>query len=175
MVMTGGMDIYQLSLSMVTALLGLAYPLLIDKVNAISDKYESRSLSRMFQGEATYVLFHILICISILEIFVFPYLELWLAGRIQSVFFLTIQTITVFALVASMVVLYYLIMTYYDARKLLLHIKQLRYSRNKLSYLHDLMLYASRSERDEDIFNECIYEIGRVLMEFQQERLRRNG
>lgn len=172
MLLTNSMDVYQLSLSMVTALLGLSYPLLIDKVNAISDKYESRSLSKMFQRETAYKLFHALLCFSILEIFLIPYLVLQMGERISSLVFLTIQVVTVFALAASMVVLYYLIMTYYDARKLLLHIKQLRYSSRKLMCLQDLMVYASQNERDEDVFNECISEIWGIILEYQQEKLK---
>ena len=168
MLLSEGMDIYQLSLSMVTALLGLSYPLLIDKVNAISDKYESRWLSEMFQDETVYRLFHTLLCFCIIETFLIPYLVLQMGERVSPLIFLTIQAVTVFALTASMVVLYALIMTYYDARKLLRHIKQLRYSSRKLKCLQDLMVYASQNERDEDVFNECISEIWGIMLEYQK-------
>ena len=42
----GYIELFELCIAMVTALLGLAYPLFIDKINQMSDKYKTR---RMFQ------------------------------------------------------------------------------------------------------------------------------
>lgn len=37
----GYIELFELCIAMVTALLGLAYPLFIDKINQMSDKYKN--------------------------------------------------------------------------------------------------------------------------------------
>ena len=41
----GYIELFELCIAMVTALLGLAYPLFIDKINQMSDKYKTRRIS----------------------------------------------------------------------------------------------------------------------------------
>lgn len=64
------LQIYELAISMVTALLGLAYPLFIDKINSIAKNYKSRQLSERFRGEFVYRAFNQLLVLCIMEMFV---------------------------------------------------------------------------------------------------------
>ena len=55
----GYIELFELSIAMVTALLGLAYPLFIDKVNQMTDKYKTRRISEKFKNETAYWSFNI--------------------------------------------------------------------------------------------------------------------
>lgn len=68
----GYIELFELCIAMVTALLGLAYPLFIDKINQMSDKYKTRRISEKFKNETAYCCFNILIVVCIVELFVFP-------------------------------------------------------------------------------------------------------
>lgn len=46
----GYIELFELCIAMVTALLGLAYPLFIDKINQMSDKYKTRRISEKFKN-----------------------------------------------------------------------------------------------------------------------------
>lgn len=50
----GYIELFELCIAMVTALLGLAYPLFIDKINQMSDKYKTRRISEKFKNETAY-------------------------------------------------------------------------------------------------------------------------
>jgi hypothetical protein len=57
----GYIELFELCIAMVTALLGLAYLLFIDKINQMSDKYKTRRISEKLKNEIAYCCFNILI------------------------------------------------------------------------------------------------------------------
>ena len=108
----GYIELFELSIAMVTALLGLAYPLFIDKVNQMTDKYKTRRISEKFKNETAYCCFNILIVVCIMELFVFPIIIIAYNTDFCNQLLITIQGVCVFTLSIIMVRLYHLSSTY---------------------------------------------------------------
>lgn len=99
----GYIELFELCIAMVTALLGLAYPLFIDKINQMSDKYKTRRISEKFKNETAYCCFNILIVVCIVELFVFPIIIIAYDTDYCNQLLITIQGICVFTLSIIMV------------------------------------------------------------------------
>ena len=160
-------QIYELAISMVTALLGLAYPLFIDKINSIATEYKSRRLSERFKHEPVYVAFNLLLLICIVEMFVIPFVLSVAQNNRLEFSILTIQGISVFVLSMCMVVLYDLLLTYNDSVRLFERIRGMEDKKQELTDIVELMKYAAADEERQDLFNQCVVEFGRLIMEFQ--------
>lgn len=152
---------------MVTALLGLAYPLFIDKINSIATEYKSRRLSERFKHEPVYIAFNLLLLICIVEMFVIPFVLSAAQNSRLEITFLTIQGISVFVLSMCMVVLYDLLLTYNDSIRLFERIRGMEDKRQELTDIVELMKYAAVDEERQDLYNQCVAEFGRLVMEFQ--------
>lgn len=169
------LQIYELAISMVTALLGLAYPLFIDKINAIAKDYKSRRLSERFRGEFVYAVFNPLLGLCIIEMFVIPFVLSALQNNLWNLVLLTIQGITVFVLSMCMVVLYHLLLTYNDPVRLFERIRVSQDDRQKLTDVTELMKYAASDEEQAQLFNRCMSEFYRLIILFQQTEIKRNA
>ena len=161
------LQIYELAISMVTALLGLAYPLFIDKINSIASEYKSRRLSERFKYEPVYVVFNLLLLICIVEMFVIPFVLSAAQNNRLEIALLTIQGISVFVLSMCMVVLYDLLLIYNDSVRLFERIRGMEDKKQELADIVELMKYAAVDEERLDLFSQCVVEFGRLMMEFQ--------
>ncbi len=165
-------QIYELAIAMVTALLGLAYPLFIDKINAIAKDYKSRRLSERFRGEFVYKIFNPLLVLSIVEMFVIPFVLSALQNSLWEIILLTIQGITVFVLSMTMVILYDLLLTYNDPVRLFERIRCSEDEKQKVKDLAELIRYTATDEEQYQLYSRCVSEFDRLLMEFQQNEMK---
>ena len=169
------LQIYELAISMVTALLGLAYPLFVDKISDIGDKYKSKRLSKRFRGEFVYSLFNVLLVISIVELFTIPFVLSGLKSSSWSIILLTVQGLFVFVLSMCMVVLYDLLLTYRDADKLFQRIRAGADNEQKLTDIVEMMKFAATDEERADLYSQCVSEFNRFVLEFQAQEMTRNA
>lgn len=158
---------------MVTALLGLAYPLFIDKINAISKDYKSRRLSERFRGEIVYRFFSLWLIVCIVEMFVIPFVLNALQSSFWEIVLLTSQGISVFVLSMCMVILYDLLLTYNDPVRLFERIRASVDDENKFYDIVDLMKYAATDVEQSQLFSRCVSEFDRLMMDFQQTEINR--
>ena len=162
-------DLYQLALSLIPALLGLAYPLFIDKINDISEKYRSRRLSKRFRREFFYYFFNVILIINIVELFLVPFLIS--ANQQLELFLLTLQAISVFLVSMCMIIIYDLLMTYNDPVRLLDRIRMSVDPVQRMTDLAELIQFAASDEKQSDLFNMCMTELYTHTMDFQQREL----
>ena len=165
------LQIYELSISMVTALLGIAYPLFIDKIYGISERYKSRRLSERFQHEFSYQIFNRLLIACIIEMFIIPYIVLSIQNPIVEMWLITIHTISVFILAMCMIVLYDVIMIYNNPIRLFNYIRIAVNPRNRFLDIIDLALYAATDEEQIRLFEMCLNAISQHIIEFQQQEI----
>lgn len=126
----GYIELFELCIAMVTALLGLAYPLFIDKINQMSDKYKTRRISEKFKNETAYCCFNILIVVCIVELFVFPIIIIAYDTDYCNQLLITIQGICVFTLSVG---LYFII-------------KHVLYALYQVRFLHCLRMWVLNVE-----------------------------
>lgn len=166
-------QIYSLTISMVTALLGLAYPLFIDKISGIADKYMSRRLSERFRNEIVYIIFNPLLIACIIEMFISPFLISTIQNSTFEIVFLSVQALSVFILSMLMVMLYDLLMTYNDPVRLFELIRVAEDPVKRLEDMRDLALFAATDEQYRILYDRCLHEIFRQILEFQEQELAR--
>ena len=164
-------QIYELAISMVTALLGLAYPLFLDKIDSIAKEYKSRRLSERFKCELVYIVFDAMLIFCIVEMFIIPFVLTVLQSDIWNVVLLTIQGITVFVLAMCMVLLYHLLLAYNDPERLFERIRVSQDNVQKLTDIVEIMKYAATNEEQLPLFNRCVTEFDSLLMEFQNNEM----
>lgn len=167
----GYIELFELGIAMVTALLGLAYPLFIDKVNQMTDKYKTRRISEKFKNEIAYCCFNILIVVCIVELFVFPIIIIAYNTEYCNQLLITIQGACVFILSIIMVRLYHLIQTYNDPFRFFNRIRINETSENLIADLQILIQYASNNEAERDLYNDAMEEFMTQILNFQQEQL----
>lgn len=167
--------IFELCISMLTALLGLAYPLFIDKINKMTEKYNTRHISEKFRRETSYRIFSVLIVISIIELFVFPVIINAFETECVNLSLITVQGICVFALSIVMVRLYHLIMTYADPFRFF---NRIRANDTKEELFRDLQILiqcASKDKANVDLYNDVMNELITQLVQFQETELSKHG
>ena len=167
----GYIELFELCIAMVTALLGLAYPLFIDKVNQMSDKYKTRRISEKFKNETAYCCFNILIVVCIVELFVFPIIIIAYDTDYCNQLLITIQGICVFTLSIIMVRLYHLIQTYNDPFRFFNRIRINETGENLIADLQILIQYASNNEAEKDLYNDAMQELMTQILNYQQKQL----
>lgn len=162
------LQIFEVAISMVTALLGLAYPLFIDKINAIAKEYKSQQLSERFRNESSYAIFNLLLIFCIVEVFVFPFVIGALHSSVWETVLFTIQGISVFVLSMSMVSLYFLLLTYNDPIRLFERIRAGEDEKKRVTEIGVLMKYAATDEEHLQLYNLCVSELSSLLLEYKQ-------
>lgn len=167
------LHIYELAISMVTALLGLAYPLFIDKINAIAKEYKSRRLSERFKKEPFYIVFNPLLIFCIVEMFIIPFVLTAMQNEVWEILLLTIQGVSVFILSMCMVALYDLLLTYNDAELLFDRVRNSEGDEQKLTDIEELMRYAATDEEKRMLYYRCVEELSRLICEFQKKEKQR--
>lgn len=165
------LQIYELAISMVTALLGLAYPLFLDKIDSIAKEYKSRQLSERFKCELVYIVFNVLLIFCIVEMFVIPFVLVALQSDLWNIVLLTIQGITVFALSMCMVSLFHLLLTYNDPERLFERVRVSQNNSQKVTDIVEIMKYAATDEEQTSLYNRCVAEFDNLLMEFQKDEI----
>ena len=169
--LTSFATIFELSISMVTALLGLAYPLFIDKINGIAAMYKSRRMSARFRSEPAYMVFNSFIFVAVIELFVFPFIIYALQSKQWEMILLVVQGVTVFILSLSMIQLYDLLMTYCNPESLCNRIRMASHPQRRIEDLMIIMEFAATDSMYNDLYATCQEEMFRHIMEFQQHEL----
>lgn len=159
--------IFELCISMITALLGLAYPLFIDKINKMAEKYNSRRISEKFKSETSYRIFNVLLLVCIIELFTFPVIIKAFNSGYANTLLITIQGICVFVLSVIMVRLYHLIIIYTDPY---LFFNRIRANDTIEELFADLqiLIYASKNKSNIDLYNDVLNELAEQILNIQQ-------
>ena len=167
--------IFELCISMLTALLGLAYPLFIDKINKMTEKYNTRHISERFKHETSYIIFSVLIVVCIIELFVFPVIiNVFETGRV-NLSLITVQGICVFTLSIVMVRLYHLIMTYADPFRFFNRVRANDTQEELFRDLQILIQCASKDKTNVDLYNDVMNELIMQIVQFQETELSKYG
>lgn len=131
--------------SLVTAVFGLSYPLLVESIQKIDVKYNSIRIKRRFEESDTYKSYNSLLIISVFVAIFMPFLLVAVINYIVMGYVLiTIQTAMLLLLIVMTIRLVGEIQIYNDPDKLLdLVIK--KSSKSDVMVVIDIMNYASTS------------------------------
>ena len=102
-------------LSVLSALFGLSYPLILGCIEKIDAKYHSTKLSARFLEEKVFLVFKVLLIVNLVIAVVFPFL---MDGCQHSRYLIAVQSVAAVIMVYFAFKLFNKVMTYYDASKL---------------------------------------------------------
>lgn len=144
-------------LSLVSAVFGISYPLILDAISNIDNKYDATILTQYFLKEKRYRIFKGLLIVNLvmavtipfaLSVFTFPH------ALLMS------QTAAVILLVAASFFLYDLIIVYQQPDRLFKVLSEdLLLKKNSVFELNELYLYLSKRDND-NLFWECWTKVG---------------
>ncbi|MBT9882797.1 hypothetical protein DW701_15020 [Bacteroides eggerthii] len=138
-------------ISILAALLGVAFPLILQCIQKVDEQYGSTRLSAHFKREPAYHCYFFLLVIGVCSSVLMPFLMFWLKAKATLVILETIHTLLVFSLSINFIYLFTIIQEYYDPEKLFQRIKNK--SIKKQNYIErawmgitDIAGYASRGD-----------------------------
>ena len=126
-------------LSILAALYGVGYPLIMQSIGRIYTQYDSTLLANRFTKETIYRVFQVLLFLNLLFAVSTPFLlhaEWWNIG------FVTIQAILLVLLMGSTYLLFQLMIKYENAEELLMHIEGGQIDKSNIMDIFDIAIYA---------------------------------
>lgn len=106
--------------SIFSAVMGIAYPLIIQAIERLDEKYDSPRIAKLFKEETSFKTYQIMIVISIAFAFVSLYYPKIVDGHdLLMNIFVTIHSLIILTLLYSMIKIVNLIMDYYDPNSLI--------------------------------------------------------
>lgn len=152
--------------SLASGMLGMAYPLIVQCIQRIDEKYHSDNLTLRFRNEPLFRAFNMLLVISLLmAVFYVFFLALPIA-QLLLIVFVGLQAIMTVALIVAMVLLVKLILVYYTPSQLSARIIR-HFTIYDLSDLLDVAIYAAKNE-DELLFERCHERIRNIILDSQK-------
>ena len=164
--------LFELCISMVTALLGLSYPLFINKIDKMTEKYNTRYISEKFTDEFSYRFFSILIIVCVIEMFTFPVIINAYQTEYVNQLLITVQSICVFVLSISMFKLFHILMVYTNPFRFFKRIRLKDKDEELFKDLQILIQYASKNKANIDLFNDAMAELMKQIVTYQETKLK---
>lgn len=171
-------QVLDFSISIFTAILGIAYPLLLDNMNRVDERYHSAKITGSLVRNPIIRRFDWVVVICIIETVCFPLIILGLNGRYDScsLIIITIHILTTLALMIGILVIVRLIRLYNNAKELSQILDNTNNQKNKLEnldLLFDISMYLARIKNTEQMYTvmDHIYQtISNEIENFSQQK-----
>lgn len=142
-------------LSILAALYGVGYPLIIQSIERINSQYNSLSISDRFVKEPIYFVFQVLLVINMVFAISAPFL---LHSGWNNILFITIQAVLLALLVGQTFLLFRLILIYSTGPKLLKHLEGTKIDKHNVIPLFDLAVYAD-GIHSYSLYYDCMKDV----------------
>ncbi len=142
-------------LSILAALYGVGYPLIMQSIERIYTQYDSSLLSARFTRESMYRVFQFLLVVNLLFAVTIPFV---LYANCLNKLFITIQAIFLVWLMGQTFLLFRLILTYSNGDSLFHHINKKRIDAQNVMDILDIAIYAD-SKHNRRLYYECFTDV----------------
>lgn len=142
-------------LSILAALYGIGYPLIVQSIRGIYGQYKSDFLSRRFSKESVYKAFQILMIVNMVVAVLAPFLLQ--AGWFNQVV-ITVQAVLIVALIGCSIMLFQLILLFANAGELLKRIKGRQIDKGNVMEIFDIAIYAD-AQHNMDLYNKSLVSV----------------
>lgn len=151
-----------------SAIIGMCYPLMLQAIDRIDEKYHVIRFVELFKKETVYSRFNHLLLVSIAFAVIDPFALYIMSGILwMQMFVLVSHTLLVLILLLHVVALYRLILIYDDPHLFYEHLIQK--SGEFVLELIDLAKFAAKRE-DASLFNACIQRVYEILQKDDYEK-----
>ena len=142
-------------LSILAALYGVGYPLIIQSIERIYSQYDSTRLSNRFTKETVYKIFRSFLVINLIYGILCPFL--YHAGW-WNMGFVTVQATLLVALIGTTFLLFQLIIKYGNGGELLKHIEGSCIDKSNVMDIFDIAIYADL-KKNHTLFVDCMRDV----------------
>lgn len=144
-----------------SAIIGMCYPLMLQAIDRIDEKYHVSRFVELFKEEKCYCRFNKLLLLSIIFGVADPF-ALFLANNILWIQLLVLasHTLLVLLLLLNVVEMYRMILVYYNPKSFFNHL--MKTPEDYLLELEDFAKYAAKNE-DYSLYNSCMERIYELL------------
>ena len=153
--------------SLASGMLGMAYPLIVQCIQRIDEKYLSDNLTLRFRREPLFDMFNTLLIISLLMAVFYVFFLAFPVAQLLLIIIVGSQALMTVALIVAMVLLVKLILVYYTPSQLSARIIR-HFTIRDLSDLLDVAIYAAKNE-DERLFEKCHERIRKLILDIQKD------
>lgn len=144
-----------------SAIIGMCYPMMLQAIDGIDEKYHVVRFVELFKEEKVYFRFNILLLLSIAFAVIDPF-ALYLMNNIlwMQVSVLVCHTLVILLLLLHVINLYRMILIYKDSHQFVKHL--VKKPGVYVLELIDLSKYAAQNE-DISLYNECTQYVSNFL------------
>lgn len=157
-------------LSVLAALYGIGYPLIIQSIERIYSQYDSSLLSNRFTKEHIYKAFQVLLVFNLIFAVSVPFL---LHAEWCPFVTIIIQVVLLVLLMGTTFMLFQLMIKYGNAGKLLEHIRGDQIDESNVLDILDLAIYAD-SKNNHELFVDCMSDVYQYIRVQQGDNLSLN-
>jgi hypothetical protein len=158
-------------LSVLAALYGVGYPLIIQSIEKINAQYNSILLSERFTKEPVYILFQVLLILNMAFAITVPFL---LHAGCNNKLFLTIQAALLVLIVGQTFLLFRLILQYSNSPELLKHIEGTQIDSKNIFHIFDLAVYADANHLYQ-LYLDCFKDVSLYIQAQQGDKFGQNN
>lgn len=149
-----------------SAIIGMCYPLMLQAIDRIDEKYHVVRFVELFKNERVYSRFNLLLLLSIAFAVVSPFVLYIMSGILWlQVLLLVCHTLVVLLLLLHVVGLYRMILTYNNPHLFSKHLASK--PEDCLLEFIDLAKYAATRE-DIDLYSSCMQRVYELLSKSEQ-------
>lgn len=153
-----------------SAIIGMCYPLMLQAIDRIDEKYHVIRFVELFKEESVYGRFNRLLLLSIAFAVIDPFALYIMSGILwMQMLVLVSHTLLVLVLLLHVVVLYRLILIYDDPHQFYEHL--IKMSGDVVLELIDLAKYAAKRE-DTSLYTASIQRVYEILLKNNAEKER---
>lgn len=150
---------YSSLISVFAAMIGMAYPLILQTIQQVDDKYHSTLLARYVRNRMQFKVFNLLLLISVIVSFLAPYLVANCLSDVKTAIALEcLHTIVILSLVFSVILLFRFILITASPKEFLEHVKANNSPKSPLlEEVFQFAKYGSQNESAQLFFDAMDY------------------
>ena len=162
------LNTYSAVVTIFAALLGISFPLILQSIQRIDEKYDSAVISDRFEDEKIYNIFKWLLYIYAVIVCIVPFILSFLSNVEMEYWINSFLLLYLLCIIMTLVILFDRISKYYNIEKLLSYLSSKKIESDILIFW-DIMRYASKAENDK-MYQTAIEEVFRYFLKEQDNK-----
>lgn len=158
---------YSAVVTIFAAILGISFPLILQSIQRIDEKYDSAVLSSRFEDENIYHIFKWLLYVYAVIVCVVPFILSFLSNVEKEYWVNSFLLLFLLCIVLTLVILFDRISKYYNIEKLLNYMSSMK-TESDILIFWDITRYASKAE-NESLYQAAIREVFRYFEKEQDD------
>lgn len=158
---------YSAVVTIFAAILGISFPLILQSIQRIDEKYDSAVISDRFEDENTYKIFKWLLYIYAVIVCIVPFILSFLSNVEMEFWVNSFLLLYLLCVIMTFIILFDKISKYYNIEKILSYLS-LKKKESDILIFWDIMRYTSKAEND-NLYRTAIVEVFGYFVKEQED------